>query len=96
MLVYEYIQNGTLVDQLGSSLLNWPTRYKIAIDIAKGLYHLHYDCVPPIIHRDLKSSNILLDEAFNAKLADFGLSKTKCEAESTLIISSTVSYIAPG
>ncbi|KAJ9175765.1 hypothetical protein P3X46_014285 [Hevea brasiliensis] len=81
ILVYEYIQNGTLLDQLqglkpgGRGQLSWTQRLRIAHDTAEGLSYLHFSAVPPIYHRDVKSSNILLDEKLNAKVSDFGLSR---------------------
>lgn len=75
-LVYEYMENGSLKDHLHStekSPLSWESRMKIAIDVANALEYLHFYCDPPLCHRDIKSSNILLDEHFVAKLADFGL-----------------------
>ncbi|KAL4556394.1 hypothetical protein LXL04_039045 [Taraxacum kok-saghyz] len=78
MLVYEYISNGTLKDNLSGKLgmrLNWMKRLTIALDSAKGLTYLHELANPPIIHRDIKSNNILLDDHLIAKVADFGLSK---------------------
>ncbi|KAG9130704.1 hypothetical protein Leryth_012659 [Lithospermum erythrorhizon] len=77
MLVYELMENGSLDSQLhGSShgsALTWHIRMKIALDAARGLEYLHEHCNPQVIHRDLKSSNILLDSNLNAKLSDFGL-----------------------
>nr|CAD1838739.1 unnamed protein product [Ananas comosus var. bracteatus] len=75
-LVYEYMENGSLKDYLhspGRSPLRWETRLQIAIDVANALEYLHFYCDPPLCHRDIKSSNILLDENFVAKVADFGL-----------------------
>ena len=53
--------------------LDWPSRYKIAVGAARGLSYLHHDCIPHIIHRDIKSSNILLDKNMEAQVSDFGL-----------------------
>ncbi|KAK4402053.1 putative leucine-rich repeat receptor-like protein kinase [Sesamum angolense] len=78
MLVYEYISNGTLRDCLSGKSgfwLDWNKRLKVALDAARGLSYLHELSDPPIIHRDVKSTNILLDTNLNAKVADFGLSK---------------------
>ncbi|MFS7996561.1 putative protein kinase RLK-Pelle-LRR-VIII-1 family [Helianthus anomalus] len=78
MLVYEYISNGTLRDNLTGEArikLDWMKRLKIALDSAKGVTYLHELVDPPILHRDIKSSNILLDDHLTAKVADFGLSK---------------------
>ncbi|WVZ64553.1 hypothetical protein U9M48_014053 [Paspalum notatum var. saurae] len=78
LLVYEYMPNGSLGDMLhgeNSTVLDWPMRLKIAIDAAEGLSYLHHDCMPAIIHRDVKSNNILLDADYGAKVADFGVAK---------------------
>ncbi|KAM1612738.1 hypothetical protein PS2_001342 [Malus domestica] len=81
ILVYEYIENGTLLEHLqarkpgGWKHLSWMQRLQIALDTAEGLAYLHFSAVPPIYHRDVKSSNILLDEKLNAKVSDFGLSR---------------------
>ncbi|XP_010263510.1 PREDICTED: probable receptor-like protein kinase At1g49730 isoform X2 [Nelumbo nucifera] len=75
-LMYEYMENGSLKDHLHSpdkTPLSWSTRIQIAIDVANALEYLHFYCDPPLCHRDIKSSNILLDENFVAKVADFGL-----------------------
>ncbi|RWR90747.1 putative leucine-rich repeat receptor-like protein kinase [Cinnamomum micranthum f. kanehirae] len=78
MLVYEYVPNGTLKDSLsgrGGVHLDWKRRLRVALSSARGLAYLHELTDPAIIHRDVKSSNILLDEDLSAKVADFGLSK---------------------
>ncbi|CAA0817233.1 LRR receptor-like serine/threonine-protein kinase HSL2 [Striga hermonthica] len=79
ILVYEYMENGSLADVLHGegrgAQLDWPKRFAIALGTAQGLAYLHHDCVPAILHRDLKSNNILLDEEFRPKVADFGLAK---------------------
>ncbi|KAL1207942.1 putative serine/threonine-protein kinase-like protein CCR3 [Cardamine amara subsp. amara] len=83
LLVYDYMKNGALYDHLHdknnvekhSSLINsWKMRIKIALDAARGIEYLHNYAVPPIIHRDIKSSNILLDSHWIARVSDFGLS----------------------
>ncbi|KAJ8754229.1 hypothetical protein K2173_002129 [Erythroxylum novogranatense] len=75
LLVYEYMPHGTLHDHLhgGLSPLDWQLRLKIAMQAAKGLEYLHMEAQPPIVHRDIKSSNILLDSEWGARVADFGL-----------------------
>ncbi|KAE8706998.1 Leucine-rich repeat receptor-like serine/threonine-protein kinase BAM1 [Hibiscus syriacus] len=78
LLVYEYMPNGSLGEVLHGKKgghLHWDTRYKIAVEAAKGLCYLHHDCSPLIVHRDVKSNNILLDSDFEAHVADFGLAK---------------------
>ncbi|GJM88238.1 hypothetical protein PR202_ga04278 [Eleusine coracana subsp. coracana] len=84
MLVYEFIPNGTLNEALYGMKgiqLDWSRRLKIALDSARGLAYLHDHANPPIIHRDVKSTNILLDEKMTAKVADFGLSLLVSDSE---------------
>ncbi|KAH6780632.1 HAESA-like 1 [Perilla frutescens var. hirtella] len=102
LLVYEYLPNGSLGDLLHknkSKLLDWPTRFKIALDAAEGLSYLHHDSVPHIVHRDVKSNNILLDQDFGAKISDFGVAKVVKTAnngvESMSVIAGSCGYIAP-
>ncbi|PWA79284.1 Leucine-rich repeat-containing protein [Artemisia annua] len=101
LLVYEYLPNGSLWDRLHTSKklgLDWDTRYEIALGAAKGLEYLHHGCERPVIHRDVKSSNILLDEHLKPRIADFGLAKivqTDTTNGSTHVIAGTHGYIAP-
>ncbi|PIN04536.1 Tyrosine kinase [Handroanthus impetiginosus] len=83
LLIYELMENGSLQDCLfhkkSEELRNWDKRFLIAMNIARGLEYLHHYCDPPVIHGDIKPSNILLDGGFNAKIADFGLARFKVE-----------------
>ncbi|GFQ02737.1 probable receptor-like protein kinase at1g80640 [Phtheirospermum japonicum] len=100
LLVYELMQNGSLETQLHGasrgSALTWHLRMKIALDVARGLEYLHEHCHPQVIHRDLKSSNILLDSNFNAKLSDFGLAVLNGpQNKNNIKLSGTLGYVAP-
>lgn len=105
LLVYEYMPNGNLQEHLYSDgtsgnppILNWETRMRIALDSAKGLEYLHECVSPPVIHRDFKSSNILLDSNFNAKVSDFGLAKLGSDKVGGLVstrVLGTHGYVAP-
>ncbi|CAI0437159.1 unnamed protein product [Linum tenue] len=103
ILVYEYLANGSLEDHLldlpeGKAPLDWNTRMKIAAGAAKGLEYLHETADPPVIYRDFKASNILLDAEFNPKLSDFGLAKLGPTGDKTHVstrVMGTYGYCAP-
>lgn len=94
VLVYELMTNGSLQDCLlhrkSPELKEWKRRLSVAIDIAKGIEYLHHYCDPPIIHGDIKPSNILLDHNFNAKIGDFGLARLKPEDECRIDLNSKI------
>ncbi|XP_030514625.1 receptor-like serine/threonine-protein kinase At2g45590 [Rhodamnia argentea] len=83
LLVYEFMQNRSLQDALFgkkcAELAEWRRRFEIAADVARGLEYLHHCCDPPVIHGDIKPSNVLLDSEFRAKIGDFGLARLKTE-----------------
>ncbi|XP_022725353.1 receptor protein-tyrosine kinase CEPR1-like [Durio zibethinus] len=100
LLVYEYMPNGNLWNALhrGPLHLDWPIRHQIALGVAQGLVYLHHDLLPPIIHRDIKSTNILLDVNYQPKVADFGIAKvlqTRGKDSTTTVIAGTYGYLAP-
>ncbi|XP_010268650.1 PREDICTED: receptor-like protein kinase HSL1 [Nelumbo nucifera] len=101
LLVYEYMPKGNLWEALhrGRSLLDWPTRHRIALEVAQGLAYLHHDLLPPIVHRDIKSTNILLNADYQPKVADFGVAKVLLargsKDSSTTVIAGTYGYMAP-
>ncbi|KAK4747537.1 hypothetical protein SAY87_014123 [Trapa incisa] len=98
MLVYEFMSNGSLENLLYSKddhALSWEERLQIALDISHGIEYLHEGAVPPVIHRDLKSANILLDQSMRAKVADFGLSKEEVFDGRNSGLKGTYGYIDP-
>uniref|UniRef100_A0A2P2KM84 non-specific serine/threonine protein kinase n=1 Tax=Rhizophora mucronata TaxID=61149 RepID=A0A2P2KM84_RHIMU len=103
LLVYEYMPLGSLEDHLhdisaGKRRLDWNTRMKIAAGAAKGLEYLHDEAKPPVIYRDLKCSNILLDGAYHPKLSDFGLAKLGPVGDKSHVstrVMGTYGYCAP-
>ncbi|KAL9245470.1 hypothetical protein vseg_019117 [Gypsophila vaccaria] len=103
-LIFEYMSKGNLFEALhrkikgGEPELDWFKRHKIALGVAKALGYLHHDCSPPIIHRDIKSTNILLYDDYEPKLADFGVARASDDSPNGSIFScfaGTYGYIAP-
>nr|KJB81852.1 hypothetical protein B456_013G164600 [Gossypium raimondii] len=98
MLVYVYMSKGSLASHLYSENhepLSWNLRVYIALDVARGLEYLHDGAVPPVIHRDIKSSNILLDQSMRARVADFGLSREEMVDKHAANIRGTFGYLDP-
>ncbi|CAF1891079.1 unnamed protein product [Brassica napus] len=101
-LIYEFLPNGDLKQHLtgkgGRSVTNWGIWLRIAVETALGLEYLHIGCTPPMVHRDVKTTNILLDEHYKAKLADFGLSRSfpiGGESHVSTVVAGTRGYLDP-
>ncbi|XP_047957580.1 probable receptor-like protein kinase At2g42960 [Salvia hispanica] len=102
LLVYEYVNNGNLEQWLHGAMahhghLTWEGRMKILLGTAKGLAYLHDAIEPKVVHRDIKASNILIDEDFNAKISDFGLAKLLGAGKTHIVtrVMGTFGYVAP-
>ncbi|XP_022739301.1 LRR receptor-like serine/threonine-protein kinase RPK2 [Durio zibethinus] len=99
-LVYNYLPGGNLekfIQERSTRAVDWRIVHKIALDIARALAYLHDQCVPRILHRDVKPSNILLDDDYNAYLSDFGLARLlgTSETHATTGVAGTFGYVAP-
>ncbi|KAF2607430.1 hypothetical protein F2Q68_00043605 [Brassica cretica] len=101
-LIYEYMANGDLRENMsgkrGGNVLTWENRMQIAVESAQGLEYLHNGCRPPMVHRDVKTTNILLTERYGAKLADFGLSRSfpiDGECHVSTVVAGTPGYLDP-
>ncbi|XP_048141789.1 L-type lectin-domain containing receptor kinase IX.1-like isoform X2 [Rhodamnia argentea] len=99
LLIYEFMSNGSLDSHLFKerTFLSWEKRYKIAQGIASALLYLHEEWEQCVVHRDIKSSNIMLDSDFSAKLGDFGLARLVDHAKGlqTTVLAGTMGYMAP-
>ncbi|KAL3813468.1 hypothetical protein ACJIZ3_014736 [Penstemon smallii] len=99
-LIYNYLPGGNLekfIQERSNRAVDWRVLHKIAFDIARALAYLHDQCVPRVLHRDVKPSNILLDEDYNAYLSDFGLARLlgTSETHATTGVAGTFGYVAP-
>ncbi|KAL2335438.1 hypothetical protein Fmac_016651 [Flemingia macrophylla] len=99
-LIYNYLPGGNLekfIQERSTRAVDWRILHKIALDIARALAYLHDECVPRVLHRDVKPSNILLDDDFNAYLSDFGLARLlgTSETHATTGVAGTFGYVAP-
>ncbi|KAI3761298.1 hypothetical protein L1987_51710 [Smallanthus sonchifolius] len=98
LLVYEYMEGGTLEDLIHDRIrFPWRRRIHVAIDVAHALVFLHHECHPPIVHRDVKGSNVLLDKKGTARVTDFGLARVVDVGGShvSTMVAGTIGYVAP-
>ncbi|XP_021890219.1 LRR receptor-like serine/threonine-protein kinase IOS1 [Carica papaya] len=100
-LIYEYMAKGNLdehISERSRNIMSWERRLQVVLEAAQGLEYLHYGCKPPIIHRDVKTTNILLNDNLQAKLADFGLSRTfmvEGDTHVSTVVAGTPGYLDP-
>uniref|UniRef100_A0A8R7K349 Protein kinase domain-containing protein n=1 Tax=Triticum urartu TaxID=4572 RepID=A0A8R7K349_TRIUA len=94
-LVYGYMSEGTLHDHIEGQCLSWRQRLRIALESAQGIEYFHKGCNPPLVHRDVKATNILLNAKMEARIADFGLSKALNKHVSTTTLVGTPWYVDP-
>ncbi|RWR93505.1 Protein kinase domain-containing protein [Cinnamomum micranthum f. kanehirae] len=98
MLVYAYMNNGSLATHLYSGkheVLNWNVRFNIALDVASCLEYLHHGTVPPVVHRDIKSSNILLNSSMRARVTGFGVSRKETLRPHSYKVKGSFGYVDP-
>lgn len=100
-LVYEYLERGSLASMLSNDHqvkeLGWSKRVNIIKGVANALSYMHHDCLPPIVHRDISSKNILLDSEYEACVSDFGTAKfLKPNSANWSAVAGTYGYLAPG
>ncbi|KAK6939662.1 S-locus glycoprotein domain [Dillenia turbinata] len=98
LLIYEYAEHGSLADNLSANVLDWDKRFQIAVGTARGLAYLHEECLEWVLHCDVKPQNILLDNGYQPKVADFGLSKLldrKSINSNFSMVRGTRGYMAP-
>lgn len=98
ILVYQYMEGGSLEDLIPDRVqMGWQRRMNVAVDVARALVFLHHECYPPIVHRDVKASNVLLNKSGRAHVTDFGLARVVDAGYShvSTMVAGTIGYVAP-
>ncbi|KAH7665263.1 Non-specific serine/threonine protein kinase protein [Dioscorea alata] len=98
ILIYEYMDGGSLEEMIPEwGKFGWERRVKVSVEVARALVFLHHECVPAVVHRDVKASNVLLDKHGRARVADFGLARVVSPGHShvSTMVAGTVGYVAP-